>query len=143
MHFDKVSGLMIFDRLGIEAVYPGWSKGRGPCLGVHDLIQDLPGLDRVWGALTRGGVSLKCDDGIIILIGLFLYLVMMHVEAVVVHLDIIFALTEVKQGHISLASFSHFVSLNLTDSDFMTWVVGCNPENCFVNYAGYVLRGEF
>ena len=32
---------------------------------------------------------------------------MMHVEAVVVHLHVIFALTEVKQGHIPLTCFSH------------------------------------
>ena len=61
-HYDKFSGLMIFDRLGIEAVNPWGSKGRSSGLGVHDLVQHLPGLDRVRGALARGGVSLTCID---------------------------------------------------------------------------------
>ena len=34
----------------------------------------------------------------------------MHVEAVVVHLHVIFALAEIKQGHIPLTSLSHSVS---------------------------------
>ena len=51
--------ITIIDILGIEAVYPGWSEGRGPSLRVQHLVQHLPWLDRVWGALARGRVCLK------------------------------------------------------------------------------------
>ena len=143
-HYDKFSGLMIFDRLGIEAVYPRGSEGRGPGLRVHDLVQHLPGLDRVGGALAGGGVSLKCNDGIMIIRGYFVpcsdacrgccspppHHLCSHRGQTGTHIPC------------WLQSFCVKLDL-LADSDVMTWVVGCSPENCFVNYAGLSLRGNY
>ena len=60
----------------------------------------------------------------------------MQVEAVVVHLHVIFALTEVKQGHVSLASFSHVVCvakywINCYNQFYKLFCQLCRPRGNF------------
>ena len=95
--------------LRVEAVKPGWSEGGGALVRGHDLVQHLLGPRGVRGGVARPRVPLHRTRVTLAIchVSRVTHPIVMHVEAAVVHLRVIFALPQVKQGNIALAGLSH------------------------------------
>ena len=95
--------------LRVKAVKPGWSEGGGSLVRGHHLVQHLLGPRGVGGGVARPRVPLHSTRVTRATCSVLrvTHPIVMHVEAAVVHLRVIFALPQVKQGNIALAGLRH------------------------------------